>query len=447
MSESLPNNDGAERALLGRLLIDPEALRRIRIRPGDFYIERNRWIYEAMIAITARHETPDYALLCDELSKTGRMKEIGGAAYVTKLVEDTPRYTTVESYAEILRGLARRRRIVIVASELVRQAVDQKTDIDEVIARAASDLVSTVENTEGAHHIRQVVSELYDEIVMATENPREYFGVPTGLRGFDDITYGLQRGEVFMLSGEPGVGKSFLAMQLGVGAASGVDGRDGTPGAVYQLEMSEIAVVRRTLSERSRVPVRTMRQGKVNEDDWRRILEAIEIISMLPIYICDDSQLTTLDLRADLARLITHGVGWCIIDYMALLKDEPGLPETERMGLISDRVHDIAKDLDIAIIALHDMTKGAQTGVVKGQAGLAGHRRVGYNADQTAFLRETKDKNIFNLEWEKFREDSPDRVLQLRRVPGFPAYAEVAPDEPAPVKPRRSSGRVIYPST
>lgn len=230
-----------------------------------------------------------------------------------------------------------------------------------------------------------------------------------------------------MLSGEPGVGKSLLAMQLVMGAATGINGEPGVPGAIYQLEMSDIAVVRRAVSARAKVRTRLIRSGKMTEEDFASVLGAIEYLEQLPVYVSDHSNMTSLDIRADLARLKQYGIRWCLIDYMPLLKDEPSLRDIERTALLSDRLHDIAKDLSISMLVISDMTKAGISGEVRGQAALAGNRRVSYNADQIVLLTKTQQDNIYLLKWEKFRDDdSGSAAIKLTRVPGFPVFAEVA---------------------
>jgi replicative DNA helicase len=154
-------------------------------------------------------------------------------------------------------------------------------------------------------------------------------------------------------------------------------------------------------------------------------------IAELPIYISDYSNWTTMGIRSDLARLKSKvGIEWAIIDYLSLLKDGPSEDSNEKSAVISDRIHAIAKDLDISILAVHDLTKAAITGAIQGQAGLAGSRRVMYNADMIMFLRDSgklvDGSKSYILSWEKFREDDPDRTLELRRIPGFPAFVELA---------------------
>ena len=171
-----------------------------------------------------------------------------------------------------------------------------------------------------------------------------------------------------------------------------------------------------------------MRSGRIDEQELSRLLKRASELSELPIYITDRSDWTTIGLRADIARLkLEHNIGWVLIDYMALLQDEPHLDNTERSGLISDRVHHLAKDLDVAVLAVHEMTKAGITGDITGQAALAGSRRVSYNADMSLVLKSKNqdDKSQLILEWIKFREDANNRAIELERVEGQAAFNEV----------------------
>lgn len=423
----IPHDPTAERALLGSLLIDPSRLRVINLDADDLYIERHRWIYDAMRRVDGRSGSLDYIALCAELRADGKMSSVGGEAYITQLISDTPSGMHVDQYAEIVREKAKRRRVVAAAQKLVKAAYADSEDVNAVIASVVTELVNNASPSGHARHIRDVLTDLAEQVQASYAAPRDIFGIPTGMSSFDRITSGLQCGEVIMLSGEPGVGKSLLAMQLVMGAATGINGEPGVPGAIYQLEMSDIAVVRRAVSARAKVRTRLIRSGKMTEEDFASVLGAIEYLEQLPVYVSDHSNMTSLDIRADLARLKQYGIRWCLIDYMPLLKDEPSLRDIERTALLSDRLHDIAKDLSISMLVISDMTKAGISGEVRGQAALAGNRRVSYNADQIVLLTKTQQDNIYLLKWEKFRDDdSGSAAIKLTRVPGFPVFAEVA---------------------
>lgn len=423
-----PQSPDIERALLGAIILHPETLAVIDLEDQHFSDLRNREVYAAMRRLESRRVGIEYLSLANDLQMAGRLDGIGGEAYLTRLVSDTPFPADVINYADIIRDKAQRRRIILAAGKLATAAYDPKANLDEAIATNASEIFSMAGVKEGTRPIADVLSTLLDDIESAAESPREIYGIPTGLAGFDRITAGLQRGEVLMLAGDPGVGKSFLAFQLAMGAAQGSNGVQGTPGAVFELEMTAAATLRRALSVRSRVKVRNLRSGNLAEDDWSLILSSVEGMSSLPVFISDRTDWTTASIRADCARLQAQGknIGWILIDYFALLKDLPGAEEVERSAAVSDRLHDLAKDLDLAVIAVHDLTKSGITGHITGQAGLTGSRRVIYNADSIVLLKSTDNEQVFNLEWVKFREDNPNRVLPLRRIPGYPLFVEVS---------------------
>ena len=422
----LPHSVEAERALLGSILIDPECMRSLSLESGDFYLLRHQTIFESMSRVGSREKSIDILTLIEDLNNVGQLEKIGGRGYLTDLVTSTPTSMHADSYAATIKDKARRRVVLSVARDITQAVFASGVDLESAVSTAVSSLVMSAGKNDGLKPYSEFVGSLLSQVSDAYAEPKQYYGIPTGFGAFDDITSGLQRKEVFMLSGEPGVGKSLLAMQLGVGMAKGANGVPGTPGAVFELEMSGIATVRRTMSNVSGVQARLLRSGHMTQEQYDAVLGAVAEMERLPIYMSDRTDWTTIAMRAELARLKDRGIGWVIIDYLGLLKDDQDKDEIERSAAISDRVHDIAKDLDLAIIAVHDMTKASVTGQVSGQAGLAGSRRVMYNADMTAFLRKGKGENELYLSWEKFREDSPKRRIKLEQRPGFPMFTESA---------------------
>ena len=425
MNEEAIYSPEAEEALIGSLIIDGALLEGLDVEPHDFYLRANAIIFEAILAIRDAGKKVDILTVCDELRRVGKFDEAGGFPAVAGL--HVPSCLNVESYAGIVKEKAHRRRAIEHVTRVAEAAYDSQSDMDSILASTVELLVKDAGKRGGAIEIKQVASALYDKVSVAYGNPQEYYGIPTGFPKFDKITAGLQRGEVVMLAGEPGVGKSSLAMQMCLGMARGNYGLRGTPGVVYELEMSSEATWRRITAFKSGVKSANLRSGKLSGEDWDAFTEATEALSDYPIYISDRTDWTTLSMKADIARLkATANIGWVLIDYMGLLKDDPRMEANERSAVISDRVHDIAKDMDVAIVAVHDMTKAGMTGQVSGQAGLAGSRRVMYNADAILFLKLEKldDPTSLRLEWAKFREDAADRFIRLARISGQAAFTE-----------------------
>lgn len=426
----------AEEALIGSLIIDPLNLESIETEPADLHDKNAQAVLSAMRAIQARGElgTANVITIAEELKGIPDGDKVGGIFGLAEYSARCPNACDAEGYARVIQRTVERRSALHAANKLANAAYKQDADIQAAIAGAVDSLVKAGNSKAGAISIRRIASELFDEVDAAQQSPNDYFGIPTGMPGFDRITSGLQRGEVTMLAGEPGVGKSSFAMQLCEGMARGAYGKNGTPGVVYQLEMSSLATWRRIVALKAGIRSKAMRSGRLTEVELERFARVQAELAGLPIFISDRTDWTTFGLRSDIARLkLEHDIGWVLIDYMGLLGDDPHLTETERSAIVSDRVHHIAKDFDVSVLAVQDMTKAGVTGAVQGQAGLAGSRRVMYNADSILFLKqENRDRakkddepEYLRLEWAKYREDSSERFVRLQRVAGQAAFTEI----------------------
>jgi replicative DNA helicase len=419
----VPYSPNAESALIGSLLIDPEVITTLSLSSADFYLETNRWIYEAIQEVRAEGKDADYVTICNHLEGKGLLGEIGGASKITQLLQTISVAFHVKSYAKIVRELAKRRAVIQDAQILTVAAYNQEADLDEAIAVTMDSLSKTTSERAGAVHISEVVSEVYDEVEAAAKNPREIYGIPTGFPDWDAITYGLQPGTVIKITGEPGVGKSLLSMQVLAAAA-----RAGHPGVLYELEMRRVNVVRRLLSGISHIPTNKMLRGKIEDDEWTLFVAAVEELSALPVYIEANSQLTTADIRADLHRLKKQAkVELVVIDYESLLQDTaPGADEIRLSSIRSSRVHGIATDLSLAVLSLDDMNKGGISGDNKGMTGMSGSGRKLHDADEIIFMRrDTANNKMVTLTWEKNREGASKRFFQLMQQDTYPAFVSV----------------------
>lgn len=422
-----PHSRAAEDNLLGALIIDPEMIRQIALEAEDFYIKRNQYIYIAIQELVRAGKEVDYVTICTRLDEKKLLAEVGGPAYLTELIAQCANTMHADSYAKIIRERAERRKILDVARKLTTAAFDQENPIDSARSAAMDALARGVVTDKGANHISKYLSVLYDEVDEAQRNPQEVFGITTGLMDWDRTTYGLQKGTKILLSGSPGVGKSVLAAQVLVSAAEA-----GHAGALYELEMSGMQVVRRLTAGKSRVygngfTTQRMRQGKLTEEETLQFTQVIEKMNGLPIYISDASEMTTAELRADLMRLKEyHGIEVAVVDYEGLLSDQPDKDFVQRSTLISKRVHDIAKDLDICLLSISDMTKAGIAGAQAGQAAVAGTARTLHDADEIILMQKSSAPNSVVLQWGKNREGEADRFVTLIKRPGFPVFSNAA---------------------
>jgi replicative DNA helicase len=360
----------------------------------------------------------DIVVLSELLERKGQLDQAGGTPYLMKLISECPNSFNFEAYERIIHDTAVRRHVINTCGKLATEAYKEGCDITDAISQAVTDLVQSAKPKGGAVSIDRHMAALYQEISERTEDPKLIHGLETGLKDFDKITHGLQRGEEFILAGQPGTGKSLLAFQLGVGMAT-----NGYPGVVYALEMAGKAMVRRHLSAITKIPTYNLQSGVDMNNNWDRLNKGVEIIESLPIFISDATDWTTLQLRADLSRLKSQeGVEWFILDYLDLLVDNVGKDRNEKSEFLSRQIHGICKDLDMAGLVIQSLNKQGY-GRFPRMSHLSGSHKVSYDADAIAILSQDENsENVVNLIWDKMREADGNRAMKLVKVPGFPAF-------------------------
>lgn len=439
MNLTLPNAASAEEALLGAVLINPLALDDIEVEltASDFFIHRHRWIWDA-IQVLRRSDCPiDVVTVSGELERHNQLGEVGGVAYLAKLLGDAPSSLHAGAYAAQVAEAGERRGLLELASELARAAYDTTAELSQVRAEVVSRLVAQQKLQGGAVHIGEVMSALYDELMERVANPQDIFGIPTGFADFDKITAGLHSGEVLYLAGEPGTGKSLLAAQMASQMAAG-----GHPGVIYEMEMGSKQLARRTLASLSGVTTKAMRSGHVTPDQLTTMLQSFNDATQWPLYISDYTGWTTTGLRADLSRLKqTAGIEWFVVDYFGLLQDTYGKDETEREKLMSGAVKRLCKDLGLAGIVVHSMNKQGMGAGVKRLEHISGSGRISFDADVVCFLTkhippegQVEDRNLRTITFAKYREDESNRLLHLVKRQGLPAFGDYIPDPNASIK-------------
>jgi replicative DNA helicase len=426
----------AEEALLASVLVDPNCFSSIDIESNDFYLQKNAHIWLAMQRIVRGNHNIDFITVCNELENAGVLNNVGGPSEIMRILGASASSFHVKSYVDIIKNKSQRRKLVRSAEKIANAAIDEKCDIDIAIPEHIESLVNAMAGRNGARPLDVYLSELYDEVKMRSENPKDIWGIPTGFPKFDNLTGGFQKSEIFIVSGEPGIGKSLWVMQVATQMARH------SPGAIYSIEMKGLQVVRRMVSGAGMIPSRSMKTGRMSDQDWESFTETIGELSKLPVYMDDSDYWTTTSLRADLQRQkITHGIEWFILDYMFLLQDGWNLGETERTAMASRGLKSICKSLDLAGVAVHSMTKmgmgqeGAPT-----QDNLRGSGQVIHDADDIGFLTYYKpdmdkdslvkikgsDKDNIRVLWiSKGRDmDKSKQTILFVQKPGFPAFRE-----------------------
>jgi len=420
-----PHSVKAEEAVIGSILVDPNCIKLLSLSPDDFYISRHKQIYTALLSLYREKKSIDFLTITEYLDATNKLSEIGGSPYLMELVNACPSSFNVEGYADIVQNNSRRRSLINIFQEGARLAFDKNADIDMMISETISRIANKANIKNGAVHISEYVSKVFDVVSERHEHPipaNGVSGIPSGFIDFDRITDGFHPGEETIITAEPGLGKSLLAFQMAVNMAM----KD-YPGVVYELEMSGAAVAKRTISWLTGTPTREMDRGTMQ--NWEPFVGAIEKLEKIPLYMSEDTRLTTATLRADLARLREDkNIQWFVLDYLSLLKDTKGKDDIERTAWLSSELHGICKDLRLAGLVIHSMNKQGVRENNGSQADLAGSVRVIYDADQIIVMQKDREiDNQVNLRWSKYRDgEMPKGGVQLLKRPGIPAFVNKA---------------------
>lgn len=429
---SRPHNLAAEEGLLSFALINPDKFSSIEIDAREFYIERHQVIWETLTRLNNLGQQADYIAVLDDLDNRGKLKMVGGAAYITEL---STRFTIgfdPENSARIIREHAQRRELFYIGSEMASAALNEQKELN--IETYITALSNSARITGGAVHWSHYLTQLFEEIETRHNNPTDVWGIPTGFGKFDEVTGGLQQSEIMYLSGSPGMGKSIWAMQ----AAEQMAHKE--PGAIYSLEMGGRQVMRRIVSSVSKVSTRRMKTGRLDDGDWPGIIEAIGRLEKLPVYMSDATGWTVTGLRADLSRLkAAQKIKWFVFDYLMLM-DDRAQDEIEKTANVSRGLKQICRSLDLAGLVVHSMNKGGQEAAIPGQQHLRGSGQVSFDADLICMLTEFKPmdsndryikpdevKNMRTLFFAKGRElENPRKYIHMVKQPGFPAFGDYA---------------------
>ncbi|MBI4199177.1 MAG: replicative DNA helicase [Chloroflexi bacterium] len=357
-----PHDEAAEEAVLGSLLIDGSTIVQVSsaLKPGDFYHERNRWAYEACLALLQRSEAINQVTVAHELASKDRLEGMGGASYLSHLVQVVPTSVHIEHYARIVSRTATLRNLADAGKKIVEIAYSSEADVGDTLRRADDLLFRLHAGRESRDFVP--LRELLDQYLEDTAAPytpleRGVAPVPTGFPDLDRLLGGLQRADLIILAARPSLGKSTLALNVARHAA----GR-GAVAAIFSLEMSRDQLVYRMLASEAEVDSHRLRLNLLNEKEQVRVHEAVGVLSDLPIYI-DDSPLQTIaELRGKALRLhLERGVDLLIVDYLQLMRGEGRQDNrVQELSDISRSLKGMARDLNAPIVAVSQLSRATE---------------------------------------------------------------------------------------
>lgn len=358
-----PQSIEAEQAVLASVLMDNDALNVCveHIKPEDFYKEAHKIVFRSMMELSDRSDPVDLVTIGGYLSDKSLLDQVGGAAYLSYLVDGVPVASNVESYAKLVREKSLVRSLIAASTEIVTDCYNEPGNVSELIDRAESRLfaVSGQREKKGFAAAKDLVYEGYKLIEKLYERQSHLTGLATGFKDMDEMTGGLQKGDLFIIAGRPSMGKTAFALNLAVNAAR----FSNATVAVYSLEMGKEQLMMRMMTSEARIDAGRIRKGELHDDDWPKLTKAADLLSQQKIFIDDQPAQSTFEIRAKARRLAKeHGLDLVIIDYLQLIRGSGSTYSREQeISEISRSLKALAKEMQVPVIALSQLNRSVET--------------------------------------------------------------------------------------
>lgn len=358
-----PQNLEAEMAVLGSMLIDEEAISvALEILERDsFYKEAHRRIFEAVSELFNANKAVDLLTLSEELKRSGALEEVGGASFLTALVNSVPTSANINHYVGIVKEKSILRNLINNATKIVSLCYESEGNVDSVVDNAERFIfeVSSRKQQGTYLHLKEIIKDAIETIDILYQKKAHVTGIPTGYVDFDIKTAGLQNSDLIIVAGRPSMGKSAFA--LGIAEYAGVIEK--APVAIFSLEMSKEQLAQRMLCSHARVDANKVRTGYLASSDWPRLTAAAGKLSEAPIFIDDTPAISVMELRAKARRLKAHqDIKLIILDYLQLMRGSSGIENRQQeISEISRSLKALARELNVPVVAISQLSRAVES--------------------------------------------------------------------------------------
>ena len=353
----------AEMAVLGSMLIDKEAVTNCieRLDHTAFYRTAHQKIFQAAVNLDERGIEVDYLTIKDELERMGDLEEVGGAYYITELTNRVASAASVEFYANIVAQKSLLRKLIEVSNEITTEAFQAREDASKILDDAEQKIFTLSEKKlrKGFRPLEPILTETFEIIDSFHKRKGSVTGIPTGFRKLDEMTSGFQNSDLIIVAGRPSMGKTAFCLNIARNAAV----KDKVPIGIFSLEMSNTQLAMRMLCSEAKVDSHKVRTGKLPEYEWQRLSIGVGSLAEAPIFVDDSPALSVLEIRAKARRLrVEHKLGLLIIDYLQLVKGPESAESRQiEISLISQSLKALAKELDIPVVALSQLSRAVES--------------------------------------------------------------------------------------
>ncbi|MEJ2574602.1 MAG: replicative DNA helicase [Gammaproteobacteria bacterium] len=403
-----PHSIEAEQALLGGLTLDNSTWDQVAdiVTEADFYRRDHRLIFSAISNLAAQGMPFDIVTLAERLEGGGELQQAGGMAYLGTLAKNTPSAANIKAYAAIVRDHGVARQLIRVSTQIGDSAFNREGRTTAELLDHAEQLVFEIaeqssRGRKGYTTMKDLLVKVVDRIDTLFQQDDPITGVPTGFSDFDEMTSGLQPSDLIIVAGRPSMGKTAFAVNIAEYAAI----KQGLPVAVFSMEMPGEQLALRMMSSLGRIDQHRLRTGKLDDDDWPRLTNAVGMLAETPLFIDDTPALTPTELRARARRLKReHDLGLIVIDYLQLMQ-VPGNKENRATEIseISRSLKALAKELHVPVVALSQLNRSLEQRPNK--------RPVMSDLRESGAIEQDADVIVFIYRDEVYNEDSPDKGI------------------------------------
>lgn len=385
-----PHDIQAEKSVLGAVLIDPAAVHLVVefLRPQHFYLQEHAKIFSAMITLFEKQQPIDLVTLQNALKKEGSLKDAGGNAYLSDLINTVPTSAYVEHYAHIVKDNYTKRRLISVSSRMVEKSFDDKGDIKSLLDNAETEIFALAQEHQHRDFIelKEILAESFERLEEFIKRGVHLRGVPSGFADLDAKLSGFQDSNLIVLAARPGIGKTSLALNIALHTAL----KEKMAVGFFSLEMSKEELVDRLLVSHADIDAWRLKTGRLSDEDYKSLTEAMGDLAEAPIYIDDTPGLSILEMRTKARKLkVDKNLKLLVVDYLQLADSGRRFESrVQEVSFVSQGLKNLARELKIPVLALSQLSRAVESrGTKKPQlADLRESGAIEQDADVVAFL-------------------------------------------------------------
>ena len=389
-----PHDEQAEASVLGSILIDKDALADVieYLRPEYFYKEVHNYIFAAMMTLFEKHEPLDIVTVTAQLKKTGKYKDVGGASYLTELTNIVPTAANISVYANIVSDHYLKRRLIEAATKIAEAAYDEKEETKYLLDRAETEVLSIAERRlrQDFIPIKDALAESFDRLDELHKKGSQLRGVSTGFYDLDNKLAGMQDSNLLILAARPGQGKTAFVLNI----AQHIAVSQKLSVGIFSLEMSKAELVDRLLVSQADVDAWRLKTGRLDDEDFTKLSEAMGQLAEAPLYIDDTPGINIYEMRTKARRLlVSHNLQLLIVDYLQLV--DPGRRfdnRVQEVSIVSQSLKNLARELKIPVLAVSQLSRAveARGSRIPQLADLRESGAIEQDADVVMFLYRTE---------------------------------------------------------